>query len=216
MSRGTPVSGGTIADRQAFMESSYTNAKKNRTGAQGLYQIRNIALKQFQKDNPGVSVDLSDLFDNAKVRDYLLARDLNAKVFTKDSPTDSVRWAKALAAYDYGRRNTLRVLGEAKNKGYDVTKSMDWVELLPKETKDYVNYILRGKDVNKYKNAEQQAVARQNASSEILDAVKASGKVELPPDPALVQMRGQIKGDQYDGSDHYDYRFGRYDSETDN
>lgn len=73
------------------MESNYTNAKKNRTGAQGLYQIRNIALKQFQKDNPGVSVDLSNVSDNAMVRDHLLARDLNAKVFTKDSPTDSAR-----------------------------------------------------------------------------------------------------------------------------
>lgn len=27
-------------------------------------------------------------------------------------------------------------------------------------------------------------------------------------------MRGRIKGNQYDGPDHYDYRFGKYDPET--
>ena len=29
---------------------------------------------------------------------------------------------------------------------------MDWIDTLPTEPRNYVNFILRGQDVNKYKN----------------------------------------------------------------
>ena len=50
--------------------------------------------------------------------------------------------AKALSGYNFGPTATVRVLNEAKEKGIDIYNSLDWIDMLPEETKDYISKIL--------------------------------------------------------------------------
>ena len=102
--------------------------------------------------NSKETINLDDPIDNQKVRDWKINQDITSDIFTKGEPSDSVLWAKTLAAYNYGRRNTINSLNKAKRDGKDIYQSLDWLEYLPKETKDYVNFILRGK---RYKSTQK-------------------------------------------------------------
>ena len=43
---------------------------------------------------------------------------------------------------------------------------MDWIDTMPTEPRNYVNFILRGQDVNKYKNNEEyQKVLDKNGKN---------------------------------------------------
>ena len=78
---------------------------------------------------------------------------------------ESVRMAKALAAYNMGASRLVGILNNMREDGYDIYESLDWVEDLPKyhrylsgekkgqpivESKDYVKKILMGDDEKKY------------------------------------------------------------------
>jgi hypothetical protein len=54
------------------------------------------------------------------------------------------KWIKALAAYNYGSGNTLKLLEKLKSEGVDIYEGTDWIERLPAETRGYVNNILYG------------------------------------------------------------------------
>lgn len=56
--------------------------------------------------------------------------------------SDEVKTAKALAAYNFGPTATVRVLNAAKEKGIDIYSSLDWIDMLPLETSDYISKIL--------------------------------------------------------------------------
>ena len=134
--------------RQLFMESTMgKNKGESPAGAVGLYQIMPIGYKQYVQDT-GEEGDLLDDKFNEKVRDHLMNRAYNLKIVKNGYPTDEVRTAKALAAYNMGEGALGRVLNEQKKAGVDIYGSLDWMDALPEETRNYIKLIVKGEDAN--------------------------------------------------------------------
>ena len=56
--------------------------------------------------------------------------------------SEEVKIAKALAAYNFGPTAVVRTLNKAREDVVDIYDSLDWLERLPLETRDYVSKIL--------------------------------------------------------------------------
>lgn len=141
-----PIDTNEIRRRQAWAESSGNDKNISSAGAKGRYQIMPATLKEYQ-DTTG---DIGDIFNpvyNRKVRDYEFNRYVNSETLNMGNPTDSVKMGRRLAAYNYGLTNTRRAIHKADSLGLERNNSFEWLEALPKETKDYINFILRNKDV---------------------------------------------------------------------
>lgn len=133
--------------RQQFKESTFNPKAVSPAKARGLAQIKKDAEADAIK--AGVLKKGEDIFDpevNARVQKWYMNDLYDSSFINKPGQKDSVKLAKALAAYNWGRGNTLKHLNEQKKKGIDIYNSYDWVNSLPKETKDYVNKILLKKD----------------------------------------------------------------------
>jgi hypothetical protein len=133
--------------RQQFKESTFNPKAISPAKARGLAQIKeNVETDAIKA---GVLKKGEDIFDpevNAKVQKWYMNDLYDSSFINKPGQKDSVKLAKALAAYNWGRGNTLKHLNEQKKKGIDIYNSYNWVNSLPKETKDYVNKILLKKD----------------------------------------------------------------------
>lgn len=150
--------------RQRFMETGFKDNLTSPVGAKGRYQITDNTLAEYTKKT-GKTGDLFDPTFNEAVRDWYMNESLeNRSWITKGEPTDSVKYGKKLAAYNYGPTNVVRALEKAKVAGIDIYNTFDWLRFMPKETQDYVNFILRNKDVNKHKNQAEydKAVSKLN------------------------------------------------------
>lgn len=148
-----PVSLKEMALRQAFMESNFNPNASNSLGATGLYQIRSAAMNDFNKAT-GRALTLDSLLvpeKNVDVYNWYMDNLMNAS-WNQHEQDDKVKQAKALAAYNWGRGNLYKYLERVKLNGGDIYNSLDWVEGLPKETRNYINFILNGDSVNIYKN----------------------------------------------------------------
>lgn len=145
-----PIDRDEIARRQRYAESSFNDkAVNNKSGAAGAYQIMPISQKQFEERNNRVG-DIFDYRYNKEIRDYLM--NWYSERPYLQAPTDSVAMGKQLAAFNAGQENVRRRLNKAKKDGVDIEDSFDWLEYMKPETRDYVNFILRNKDVSKGKN----------------------------------------------------------------
>lgn len=98
-------------------------------------------------------------------------------------------WAKALAAYNYGRANTIKALNKAKRDGKDIYQSLDWLEHFPKETEDYVNFILNGKDINQHKNNETYNKAKKSVDFSFGDPLPQKS---LGTDPTYIYIQNEL------------------------
>lgn len=140
-----PIDQKDIEARQHYAESRFKNKQRSGPGARGPYQIMPRTWDAYQK-KLGLSGNIDDYNDNKAVRDALMGDLYNSRWATKGYPSDSVRTAKALAAYNWGSGNLTNHLNNLKQQGSDIYHSMDWIDTLPGETRNYVNFILRGKD----------------------------------------------------------------------
>ena len=130
----------TLLDRQRYKESRFNPMAESPAGARGLAQImpgteqylkeRGLIRPDFDAFNPEHSVEAQEVY-----MESLMGRDWNRG-------NDEVKAAKALAAYNFGPTATVRILNEAKEKGIDIYNSLDWIEMLPLETSDYISKIL--------------------------------------------------------------------------
>ena len=77
---------------------------------------------------------------------------MSASFIDKPYQPDSITAAKGLGAYNWGRGSLSNYLNSQKKKGVDIYNTWDWLEGLPKETRDYINQVLRGKDPKFEKN----------------------------------------------------------------
>lgn len=134
-----------VKARQHYAETRFRNNRTSGAGAKGAYQIMDITLRDYT-NKTGETGDLNDYKFNEKVRDFVYNDLYNSSFATKNNPTEEIRIAKALAAYNWGRGNLVKHLSKLKNSGKDIYSSMDWVDTLPTETRNYVNFILRRKD----------------------------------------------------------------------
>ena len=140
-----PIDWDDIEARQHWAESRFKNKQRSGPGARGPFQIMPKTWDAYQK-KLGLNGNIDDYNDNKVVRDALMKDLYNSRWATKGHPSDSVRTTKTLAAYNWGSGNLTKHLDNLKQRGVDIYHSMDWIDTLPDETRNYVNFILRGKN----------------------------------------------------------------------
>ena len=146
-------------------------------------------LADYLRANPKETINLDNPIDNQKVRDWKINQDITSNIFTKGKPSDRVLWAKTLAAYNYGRRNTINTLNKAKNAGIDIYQSLDWMKYFPRETQDYVNFILNNQNINQHKNNEKYNRAKEGVNLSLEDPLP---KKTLGTDPTYIYIQNEL------------------------
>lgn len=141
-----------LALRQRYAESSFNNNAVSNKGATGAYGIMPHIHKWYVKET-GDTGDLTDLAYNTRIRNWLMKRNLRSDIHSS-ADTDSVRVGKQLAQYNYGSGNTRTLLKQLEDKGIDIHSSFEWLDIFPKETREYINFVLRNKNINQHKNTE--------------------------------------------------------------
>lgn len=141
--------------RQRYAESSFNDKALNKwSKAAGAYQIMPHIHKAYVKAT-GHEGDLYDLEYNTAIRNWLM-RDINKNAYIKDLRNNNRnKIIKTYAAYNWGSGNLGKLLKRLEKEGIDTFNSYDWINKLPKETKDYVNFIVHGDDVNGVKNSKK-------------------------------------------------------------
>ena len=141
-----------LLQRQAYKESTFNPAAVSPAGYKGLTQIGEGVLKDYSNKKGGKKLDPFNPEDAVELQKFAMDDLYNASFINKPNQSDSVRIAKTLAAYNWGRGNLSNYLNEQKSKGIDIYDSYDWLNNLPKETSDYVNKILLQEDPSFNKN----------------------------------------------------------------
>jgi hypothetical protein len=141
-----------LLQRQAYKESTFNPAAVSPAGYKGLTQIGEGVLEDYSNKKGGKKLDPFNPKDAVELQKFAMNDLYNASFINKPEQSDSVRIAKTLAAYNWGRGNLANYLNEQKSKGIDIYDSYDWLNNLPKETSDYVNKILLQEDPSFNKN----------------------------------------------------------------
>lgn len=143
-----------IAARQAYAESGFDSNAKSNAGAMGLFQIMPSVLQDYNtKNNNTIPTDsLTNDSINTNVRNWYMNDLMNRGWNTKNNPSDSVRVAKVLGAYNWGSGNLVNALNKAKADGVDIYNSWDWLPYLAPETRDYIDFILMGNNNSLHRN----------------------------------------------------------------
>tara|TARA_R100001463_G_scaffold7515_6_gene23716 strand:- start:1687 stop:9099 length:7413 start_codon:yes stop_codon:yes gene_type:complete len=128
---------------QSMKESSLIPSKISSKGAKGLTQVRPDTLTDYIKATGDEDVDVFNWEDSMKIQDWYMNNLYNRPWINKQNQTQDVRLAKTLAAYNWGPTHFNNFLNEKKNAGMDIySNDMEWLEHLPKETKDYIDAVL--------------------------------------------------------------------------
>tara|TARA_R110000824_G_scaffold14378_4_gene61209 strand:- start:560 stop:3307 length:2748 start_codon:yes stop_codon:yes gene_type:complete len=136
----------SMFNRQLFVESSFNPSAESDAGALGLSQITEPTFndmigwgwvpegKEFSdlKTDTDLAVNLQERYMND-----LMSREWN-------TGSEDVVKAKALAAYNMGPTGLVKELNKLKSQDVDIYNSLDWINQLNSETKNYVNKIMLG------------------------------------------------------------------------
>lgn len=153
---GKPINEREVRLRQAYAESRFDSKAGSHAGARGLFQIMPSLLIDYNNAH-GTNYTVDDLYNdeiNTSIRDWKMGLNLSSEWANKNAAPDSVVYAKSLGGYNMGNQNFLDTLGVAKNLGVDIYNTLDWVDkkYLPKETVDYINFVLRNQDNSAFRN----------------------------------------------------------------
>jgi hypothetical protein len=132
--------------RQAYKESTFNPKAVSPKGYKGLAQIGEDVVKDYIRKKENKKLDPFNPEDAIQLQKFAMEDLYNSSFINKPDQSDSVRIAKSLAGFNWGRGNLFDYLGEQKKKGIDIYNSYDWLKDLPKETSDYVNKIFLQKD----------------------------------------------------------------------
>ena len=136
-------------NRQLFKESGGEkdpNTAVSPAGAMGMWQIMPNTQQDLQDRGfipPGL--DPFDPNDSKIMRDAKITSLLKTSFISNPpKPIPEVnKLARIYASYNYGEGNVRKALNEASEKGVDIYGDpRQWLDFLPEETKNYVNYIL--------------------------------------------------------------------------
>ena len=158
--RPAPINYDELALRQRYAESTFNNEAVSPKGATGAYGIMPQTHKWYV-DETGDNGDLRNPEYNKGIRDWLIDKNLKSDIHSP-MDTDSVRVGKSLVQYNFGTGNTRRKLKELEAMGIDTHNSFEWLDYFPKEPRDYVNFILRNKDINEHKSEKNYQKAKRN------------------------------------------------------
>jgi hypothetical protein len=144
----THIPSDSLIKRQQFNESRFKSDAVSPDGATSIAQImpntfadglkKGYVPKGTKYEDLAKDDELATQFQTAYMND-LLTRPWN-------KGTDKVKRAKALAAYNMGPTGLVRFLNAQKKNDVDIYDSLDWIEDLNTETKNYVNNIMFGGD----------------------------------------------------------------------
>ena len=161
---------GDLLLRQVFAESSLDPNAVSPAGARGIAQFMPNTEKELQRLN--LVTNEFDPLDPSQARNaqeaymnYLSERPYLAK----GSP--EVQLAKVLYAYNRGPNAAKRNLSQLKNS-YDIYNSLDWLEGINSESRNYINKIL-GKD-EKF-SREYENILLDSTKSDIIKLYKKFG-----------------------------------------
>ena len=146
--------------RQQFKESTFNPRAVSSSGAIGLGQIMPSVKEDAIK--AGVITANADLYDpkvNRRVQEWYMENLYNSSFINKPNQSNKVRLAKTLAAYNWGRGNVSKYLNSQKEAGVDIYNSLDWIDDLPVETRDYIQKILL-KEISTFEEEYQRATNR--------------------------------------------------------
>ena len=167
-----------LLKRQAYKESTFNPAAVSPAGYKGLTQIGEEVLTDYSKKKGGKKLDPFNPKDAVELQKFAMDDLYNASFINKPDQPDSVRLAKTLAAYNWGRGNLFNYLNEQKQKGVNIYDSYDWLNDLPKETSDYVNKILLQEDQSFNKNYKRDSTnPKYKDVTSLYDKKKFGGKV---------------------------------------
>jgi hypothetical protein len=167
-----------LLQRQAYKESTFNPAAVSPAGYKGLTQIGEGVLEDYSKKKGGKKLDPFNPKDAVELQKFAMDDLYNADFINKPNQSDSVRIAKTLAAYNWGRGNLYNYLGEQKKKGVDIYNSYEWLQNLPKETSDYVNKILLQKDASFNKNYGKDSInPKYKSVTSLYDSKKYGGDI---------------------------------------
>ena len=144
-----------ILYKQAFVESNLDPKAKSNKGYMGLGQIGDSLITDYKKANKVDEIDPYDPEQNYKVQEWSMNELYNSSFINKENQDDDVRLIKTLAAYNWGRGNTLDLLNKLKEEGEDIYNDVKWVSRLPQETQDYIDMILYDKNTEGRPNVQE-------------------------------------------------------------
>lgn len=131
-----------MIDRQMGVESSYLPGRTSSAGARGLGQFTDIAEKEVVRLgimdegwNPNDPVQareaMSGYMENLYDREFIHAEKSDPKI----------AYAKAAFAYNAGEGTAKKELNRLKEKGYDIYNSLDWINDINTESREYIERL---------------------------------------------------------------------------
>lgn len=137
-----PYTDSEMAARQYWAESRFKNNSTSEKGAMGPYQIMPDTWNEIVSKN-NIIGDPYDYGTSRTVRDIIIKNLHKYPAFKKYD--DTTKEALVYAAYNWGQGHVSDLLETLKNEGVDISK-LDWFDRLPKQTRDYVNFVVFGRD----------------------------------------------------------------------
>ena len=138
----------SLINRQQFNESRFKSDAVSEDGATSIAQImpdtfadglaKGYVPKGTSYEDLAADDKLATQFQEAYMKD-LGSRDWN-------KGTSKVKRAKSLAAYNMGPTGLVNHLNAEKKRGVDIYNSLEWVDGLSKESREYVYNIMLGGD----------------------------------------------------------------------
>lgn len=146
-SSGNMLDFADMKKRQRYAESSFRDDLTSPAGAIGRYQIMPITYKEYNQ-RTGKTGDLLDPKFNEELRDWYMNTNLNKyNALRRGNPTPLIKEYRRYAAYNMGPVGLNSILSKAASEGIDIDNTTDWISYLPKETQDYVNFIVGKQDI---------------------------------------------------------------------
>ena len=171
--------------RQAYRESAFNPNAVSPAGYKGIGQIGEDVIKDYKKaNNITGNIDPFNIKQNSDVQKYSMNELYNSSFINKPNQSEQVRLAKTLASYNWGRGNVANLLNDLKEEGVDIYNSLDWINKLPDEPKNYINDILFKKNTT-FNNDFSKALSDQkNKPIKSLYGLRNGG--ESKPGPLMI------------------------------
>ena len=165
--------------RQAYRESRFNPNAISPAGYKGIGQIGSAVIKDYKKaNNITGNIDPFNIKQNTDVQKYSMNELYNSSFINKPGQSEQVRLAKTLASYNWGRGNVIDLLTDLKKDGVDIYNSLDWINKLPDEPKNYINDILFRKNTTFNTDFSKALANQKNSKIKSIYGFQGGGEIK--------------------------------------